>query len=373
MGLWALILGRKKGYPLEMIGWFGRIEDKETHTSSMQYHGARLTEEKDIIGELWNKPQKNILCTGMAGSGKSTPLEALVNEITDLAECKKYGFEPQNVVIFSPKHFDEDEPIDFDLGRATLIDCSKNMINPFEDADAFVASWEVLTSNITSKGIMASHIAEFAGTIVRRNPCKSWDDFRKNLNQIRRDRNSEFSDSELNYIEDKIQYLAVDATINEIPIENVIFYLGNLKPKARAFYYELFLQKYARELNSRKIEKKPILVLDEIHLIAHENSIVGQYLRELRTRVVAIFGASQNADDLDPKLLHFEYMPAFKTQNLKPFEQKATMRDCIAKLSGSDVPIHSFVNYSDTQTDDIFVYRVNEKYAKKLKAVKEEL
>lgn len=365
-GKW--LWGNSPQYPVDLIGVMKREEDDDGN-KYFKFHSEESN--WDVIGDLWKRSQKNIFVTGQAGlSGKSTLLEAIENEVTDLEECKKYGIEPQNLVIFSPKHYDPDELMDFDLGRAQVVNCRYEMINPFEDAKAFKNSVAVMVSNdVNNRGIMASTAGDMAKRIIEYAPCLTWDDFFKNSDKVKDElKGDNVSIGVVNYLQTKLSDIRIDANVSDIPVEDVIFYLGDLEGRiARAFYYELYLQKYARELNSKKISRKPVLVLDEIHLIAkNEVSIISDFLRELRTRVTAIFVASQNWNDVDESLLQFAFCPAGRTLNLDPFATKPALRDCIALLEDT-----WFVDFAFTGTDVVPVYQVRKEYVDKLKAIKE--
>jgi hypothetical protein len=372
--LWLKVFffGRRENIPFEYVGVFQRVKDKENNNREMVF-SEQPHEDADYLKELFseNKANHNLLVVGYSGGGKSLLLVAFVEDAH-----KRFG--KNNFVIFSPKFFDEDESIDFELPFLTVVDCKKNMINPFEDIPSFISSWEVHANNkMSMQGITASQIGSMAGEIARLHPCKTWSDFGRNAEELKLDAinsGSMISMGQINWILTELPNLSVEITTDEIPTKNVIFYLGSLNKTSRAYYYELFLQKLDRELNSKKLIEKPILVLDEIHIVARkEVGGLSSIMRELRTRVEAVWGGSQNLNDIAPELLMFEGIPAFQTHNLKPFSEKPTLEECIGKLADKDVNKklpYRFIDYADTRSNDVYVLRVKPEYAQKIKELK---
>ncbi len=360
-------------YPVEIVGYFRRMEnDNPNVRRDSMIFDLDMKQSANIVGELWEYPNHNVMVTGVAGaSGKTTMAEVLVDELSDDVECKKYGFDnPLPCVIFSPKKFPKGETIDFDLaGRFRILDCSKEMINVFQNREAFVLAWEVLVVNsIDNFGITASQIAEMTGEILDEGVCRNWNDFEDNLEQLRKKKRDEkIALSQLNWISTKIKYLKVDATVSDIPTSNVILYLGNLPSKGRSFYYEAYLQHLVKELEDNP-NVKPVLVCDESHIILkHQASIIGYFLRELRTHVSAIIAISQNKDDCDPQLLQFSKIFCGTQQHLEPFMDKPTTKECISKL-----PPYHFVDYTYRGTDNVPVYSLSQKAVEKISQLKQE-
>lgn len=373
MMAWRFWRMKEVKFPIECVGYFRRMENENPNVKrdSMVFE-LDIRQGANIVGELWEYPNHNVMVTGVAGaSGKTTMAEVLVDEISDEVECKKYGYDkPMPCVIFSPKKFPKGETIDFDLaGRFRILDCSEEMINVFQNREAFVLAWEVLVVNsIDNFGITASQIAEMTGEILDERVCRNWNDFEGNLEQLRKKkRNEKIALSQLNWISTKIKYLKVDATVLDIPTSNVILYLGSLPSKGRSFYYEAYLQHLVKKLEDNP-SVKPVLVCDEAHIILkHQASIIGYFLRELRTHVSAIITISQNLDDCDPQLLQFSKIFCGTQQHLKPFMDKPTIKECVGKL-----PPYHFVDYTYRGTDNVPVYSLSQKAVEKINQLKQE-
>ncbi|MGI0062984.1 MAG: hypothetical protein ACREBA_11085, partial [Nitrosotalea sp.] len=257
----------------------------------------------------------------------------------------------------------------FEVCGLKVVDCSKFIPNLFLDKTAFVNSWEVLVVNsIDNKGITASQIAEACGTILEVAECRSWNDFRENISKLRKRRDEVILQSQLTWIENKIQYLDVGEVDENILISNVIYHLGNLPSKARAFYYEAFLQRLVAKLEDAECEP-PVLVLDEAHILyKHQSSVIARYMRELRTHVYSIIAISQNKDDCDPQLLQFGKIICGKTENLKSFEDKPVIKECVSALQA-----RQFVDWTFTGTDAVPCYSLNKKYVTKLRELKTDM
>lgn len=369
---WRFFRAVEVKYPIEIVGKFVRkksSDDPDVKRDAMLFV-PDINSSANIIGELWQYPNRNVMITGMAGlSAKTTLAEVLVDELSDENLCKKYGFiKPIPCVIFSPKKFEDNTPVDFMLGnRFRLVDCSKEMINVFENRNAFIASWRVLVLNsMESKGITASVIAEMTGEILDEGPCLSWANFEQNLEKVqRKKRDDKIALSQLNWISTQTHYLAIKATVSDIPLANVIFYFGNLE-KVRAFYYEMYLEKLSDELLNSKIQ--PVVVCDEAHIILkQEGGVIATILREMRTHCSAVFAISQNLDDVDPALWQFAKIFCGTTQHLEPFEKKPTLNECISKI-----PPYHYVDFTYRGTDNIPVYAISEKTIARIKTLKEE-
>ncbi|MGH2613573.1 MAG: hypothetical protein ACRDFB_11075 [Rhabdochlamydiaceae bacterium] len=365
--IWKIWKTKENKYPLEQVGIFVREKNDEGERTMNFVADIRAV---NVIGEYLGLPNRNVFINGLAGnSGKSTLAEAILYDLINADECKKYFEKPVPAVVFSPKKFAEGDLIDFEVCGLKVVDCCKLIPNIFADRDAFVESWEVMVGNkIDSKGITASQIAEACGSILAVKECKSWADFKNNIAQLRKRRDEVIMQSQLTWIENKIPYLDVGVISDDIPISNVIYHLGNLPEKARIYYYEAFLQMLVKKLESG-LGAPPILVLDEAHLLfKQEFSIIARYMRELRNQVFSIIAISQNKDDCNPALLQFSRILCGQTSHLDKYVNKPTIKDCVMQLQP-----RQFVDWTFTGTDIVPCYSLNKKYVKKLGELKEEM
>lgn len=346
----------------QIVGIIRREEDERLKG----YKIARLTKiaEKgiDLLAEIEHAVNNAVLVAGMAGVGKSLLLSILLWR-TSLQK---------RVVIFSLKTFPAWVEEDFvNIPHFIKIDMTQYLpTNIFNNADRFASSYALaLLSSLTMKGMMYNSVRNQIRNLIT-DEVRSWNDLKRKIEKVKRERNTTFDTSVLNSISDSIeqfkrfggrqQDLHIDwknATSNYVLSFSEF---GDDNEALKIFYCEYIL----RDVFSRQLGYA--LCIDEAHMILkNTGSIVGTILRTGRVST-DLFVGTQNYSDIAREHLQFGSVFLHYTINKDDIDaiHDDFVKDAVRQLRG-----HQFVSLTAKHDNDkIMVYQADQTNFRKVVA-----
>ena len=334
----------------------GYVRVVKKYTTSYYYN---------LLLEMENRNSRSIFIGGIAGVGKTTLLEWLVWQHTDLQEFAKYG-NPEDkprVIVFSPKTIPHHITPDF--AWLPRVDISKKIPNPFLDYQALESAITVcFIEEIRSKGVVAVSIKPLVGEIMKTSP-KNWGDVYDAIKQLKKKSNTD--EWALQIIGNIVR--AVERPINNETVNfdsDVVLDFGNFGNNKilKSFYMELYA--HAIFAQQYKENAKPTLItIDEAHYLlkyAEQGSIIGTVMREGRIGVRAVYMASQHLTDISEDLRQVGAEFMFHTGNPSDFEAVRTANPMMADALRLLAVREEFIDLKQEheKNDSVYIYRLDD-------------
>lgn len=337
----------------QIIGIIRREEDKRLQGYKIVRYTDVAKTGIGLLTEIENAVNRAVLVAGMSGTGKTLLLSIFLWK-TRLQK---------KVVIFSLKTFPDWADEDFvNIPNFIKIDMTQYLpTNIFNDADKFASAYALaLLSNLTMKGMMYNSVRNQVRNLITAE-VKSWDDLKKKIEKVKRERNGTFDVSVLNSISDTIeQFQRFGGRQKDLNIDwknavtNYVLSFskfGDDNEALKIFYCELIL----RDVFGRQLGYA--LCIDEANLILkNSGSIVGTILRTGRVSTDLFIG-TQNYSDIAREHLQFGSVFLHYTINKDDIDaiHDAFVKDAVSLLRG-----HQFVSLTAKHDNDvIMVYQAD--------------
>lgn len=346
--MFVLFLRHKIHADFQIIGIIRREEDKRLQGYKIVRFTDVAKKGMDLLAEIAGAVNRAVLVCGMAGVGKSLLLSIQLYR-TSLQK---------KVVIFSLKTFPDWADEDFvNIPNFIKIDMTQYLpTNIFNDADKFASAYALaLLSSLTMKGMMYHSVRNQVRNLIT-DEVKSWDDLKKKIEKVKRERNGTFDVSVLNSISDTIEQFQrfggrqkdLDIDWKNATANYVLSFskFGDDNEALKIFYCELILRDvFARQLGYA-------LCIDEAHLILkNSGSIVGTILRTGRVSTDLFIG-TQNYSDIAREHLQFGSVFLHYTINKDDIDaiHDAFVKDAVSLLRG-----HQFVSLTAKHDNDMIM------------------
>jgi hypothetical protein len=243
---------------------------------------------------------------GRSGMGKSE----LMNVLLLSAKEPKivFSFKPNDAYLRLP---------------CQVIDVSKHIPDPFQDADAFSIAY-TLAFPANVRGITFSQVRAIVKSVARES--KNWSEFRDNLKRTEK-KATDIQKEALALIQAQIGGLVVgEGSFSMDLAKDMVLDFSYLDESAKTFYAEIALRQIWSSLTGRlgiqEKQRKIIVVIDEVHRLTQlyemeARTIVDTLMRQFG----ALYTATQNYSDIPDALWNqFATQLTFNTTSERDLE-----------------------------------------------------
>ena len=258
---------------------------------------------------IGRKGNLSVMVCGRSGMGKSE----LMNVLLLSAEEPKivFSFKPNDAYLRMP---------------CQVIDVSRHVPDPFQDADAFSIAYTIaFPANV--RGITFSQVRAIVKGAAR--ASKNWSEFNDNLKHTER-KATDIQKEALALIEAQIGGLVVGEGSFSIDLaKDTVLDFSHLDESAKTFYAEIALRQIWSSLTGRlgiqEKQGKTLIVIDEVHRLTQlyeteVRTIVDTLMRQVR-QFGALYTATQNYSDIPDALRNqFATQLTFNTTSERDLE-----------------------------------------------------
>lgn len=294
-----------------------------------------------VVPYLQSKVSRAILVVGGTGRGKTAVATYVLSELITKSQKK--------VVIFSLKSFPEWADEDFvNLPNCTVLDMTQFLpTNIFSNADRVASAYALaLLSGLSLKGMMYQSVKNQVRNLIT-NDITSWDDLKKKIEKVKKERSSTFDISVLNSVQDSIeQFTRFQGRQENLKIDwknaTTNYVLSFSKFGDENLALKIFHAEYVlRDLFSKQLGF--MITIDEGHFLLREGSITGLMLRTGRVSTDLMM-ITQGVSDIERAHMQFGTVFAFHTLNRDDIDAITDEfgKDCLRQLKG-----HQFVDLTE--------------------------
>ena len=257
---------------------------------------------------IGRKGNPSVMVCGRSGMGKSE----LMNVLLLSAKEPKivFSFKPNDAYLRMP---------------CQVIDVSRHVPDPFQDADAFSIAY-ALAFPANVRGITFSQVRAIVKSVARES--KNWSEFRDNLKRTER-KATDIQKEALALIEAQIGGLVVGEGSFSIDLtKDIVLDFSHLDESAKTFYAEIALRQIWSSLTGRlgsQEKRRTLIVIDEVHRLTQlyemeARTIVDTLMRQVR-QFGALYTATQNYSDIPDALRNqFATQLVFNTTSERDLE-----------------------------------------------------
>jgi polyhydroxyalkanoate synthesis regulator phasin len=206
-----------------------------------------------------------------------------------------------------------------------VIDVSKHIPDPFQDADAFSIAY-TLAFPANVRGITFSQVRAIVKSVARES--KNWNEFKDNLKRTEK-RATDIQKEALALIQAQIGGLVVgEGSFSMDLAKDMVLDFSYLDESAKTFYAEIALRQIWSSLTGRlgaQEKRRTLIVIDEVHRLTQlyemeARTIVDTLMRQVR-QFGALYTATQNYSDIPDALRNqFATQLTFNTTSERDLE-----------------------------------------------------